>query len=108
MWQKTVCNQPADAPPEGDAKARMRCARNTTGGGPGRKPLFAGAAGVTVLASPTAQYISGADALDWNGDRDLDLLTGQGHGGSGLRFFERDYLNDFVNKTFPLVTVERE
>ena len=82
--------------------------RNTTGGGPGRKPLFAGAAGVTVLASPTAQYISGADALDWNGDRDLDLLTGQGHGGSGLRFFERDYVDDLVNGTFPIVTIMRD
>jgi hypothetical protein len=82
--------------------------RNTTGGRPGRKPLFAGAAGVTVLAQWTAQMISGADAVDWNGDGDLDLLTGQGHGGSGLRFFERDYLNDFVNGTFPVVTVERE
>ena len=82
--------------------------RNTTGGGRGAKPLFAGAAGVTLLAPETAQMISGADAVDWNGDGDTDLLTGQGHGGSGLRFFERDYVNDFVNRTFPRVTVERD
>jgi hypothetical protein len=82
--------------------------RNTTGGGPGRKPLFAGGPGVTVLAPETAQMISGADAVDWNGDGDLDLLTGQGHGGSSLRFFERDYVNDVVKGTLPVVTVERE
>ena len=82
--------------------------RNTTGGGPGRKPLFAGGPGVTILSSPTAQLISGADAVDWNGDGDLDLLTGQGHAGSGLRFFERDYLDDVAQGTLPVVTVEKE
>jgi hypothetical protein len=49
--------------------------------------------------------ISGADALDWNGDGDIDILTGQGHGGSGLRFYEQDYLEDERNGTHPLVTV---
>ena len=48
--------------------------------------------------------ISGADAKDWNCDGDLDILTGQGHGGSGLRFYERDYINDYVNNTFPIVS----
>jgi len=85
-----------------------RIFHNTTGGGTGRKPLFAGAAGVTVLASPTAQMISGADAVDWNGDGDVDLLSGQGHGGSGLRFYERDYLEDVRRGTLPRVTVVRE
>jgi hypothetical protein len=85
-----------------------RVFRNTTGGAPGRKPLFAAAPGLKVLAPWTAQMISGADAVDWNGDRDLDLLTGQGHGGSGLRFFERDYIDDVLNGTLPVVTVERE
>jgi hypothetical protein len=61
-----------------------------------------------VLAPETAQMTSGADAVDWNGDGDLDLLTGQGHAGSSLRFFERDYLVDSKNRTFPTVTVERE
>jgi hypothetical protein len=49
--------------------------------------------------------------VDWRGDGDLDIVTGQGHGGNGLCFYERDYINDFVNKTvysndtFPVVTV---
>ena len=30
----------------------------------------------------------GADAKDFNGDGDLDIITGQGHGGSGIRFFD--------------------
>jgi len=85
-----------------------RMFRNTTGGGAGVKPLFAGAPGVTLLAPETSQMISGADAVDWNGDGDLDLLTGQGHGGSGLRFFERDYLDDVRAGTLPAVTIERE
>ena len=37
-----------------------------------------------------------------------DIVTGQGHGGSGLRFFARDYIDDFVHQTFPRVTVERD
>ncbi len=49
--------------------------------------------------------ISGADAIDWNGDGDIDLLTGQGHGGSGLRFYERDYLEDELAGSHPLVRV---
>ena len=49
--------------------------------------------------------ISGAHAIDWNGDGDIDILTGQGHGGSGLRFYERDYINDFTGNTFPTTTV---
>ena len=72
-----------------------RLFRNTTARRAGRKPRFrSSAAGVIVLKPWTGQMISGADARDWNGDGDVDLLTGQGHGGSGLRFFERDYLED--------------
>jgi hypothetical protein len=85
-----------------------RMFRNTTGGAAGVKPLFAGGPGVTIVAPETAQMISGADAVDWNGDGDLDILTGQGHGGSGLRFFERDYLDDVRDGTLPVVTVLRE
>jgi hypothetical protein len=44
--------------------------------------------------------------VDWNGDGDLDLLTGQGHGGSGLRFFERDWIEDELHDSHPLVTVQ--
>ena len=49
--------------------------------------------------------ISGADVIDWHGDGDLDIVTGQGHGGSGLRFFERDYIEDTANHTRPVVSV---
>ena len=83
-----------------------RVFRNTTGGGPGRRPLFADpAATVTVLAPWTAQMISGARAVDWDGDGALDLITGQGHGGSGLRFYARGFVDDVVNGTLPRVTV---
>ncbi|GAH03240.1 unnamed protein product, partial [marine sediment metagenome] len=50
--------------------------------------------------------ISGADAIDWNRDGDIDILTGQGHGGSGIRFYERDYIEDCINSTHPIVKVE--
>jgi len=55
----------------------------------------------TIIVQPfvTTQMISGAEAVDWRGDGDLDIVTGQGHGGNGLRFYERDYINDFVNRT---------
>ena len=59
------------------------------------------------LKSWTGQMISGVDVRDWNGDGDLDLLTGQGHGGSGLRFFERDYVEDLQRSTLPGVTIDR-
>jgi len=45
--------------------------------------------------------------VDWDRDGDVDLLTGQGHGGSGLRFFERDYLEDVRRGTLPVVRIER-
>ena len=51
--------------------------------------------------------ISGADAIDWNGDGDIDILTGQGHGGSGLRFYERDWIEDELNGTHPILAVIR-
>ncbi|MDO8587424.1 MAG: VCBS repeat-containing protein [Armatimonadota bacterium] len=62
--------------------------------------------GVYIVAPWTVQMMSGADAVDWNGDGDLDIVTGQGHGGSGLRFYERDQINDYVNGgAYPIVTI---
>jgi hypothetical protein len=85
-----------------------RLFRNTTSGAPGVRPRFDSSAdGVVILKSWTGQMISGADAIDWNGDGDLDLLTGQGHGGSGLRFYERDYLEDVMRGTLPVVRIVR-
>lgn len=84
----------------------IRLYRNVGPGGPGAEPQFDAPDGVRIVQPWTsAQMISGADAKDWNGDGDLDIVTGQGHGGTGLRFFERDYINDFVNGTLPVVTV---
>jgi hypothetical protein len=86
---------------ENDCRVWLR----TDDGGPGTKPVFAGPAeGEVVLAPWTDQMISGLDARDWNGDGDVDLLTGQGHGGSGIRFFERDYLEDLRRGTAPTAT----
>ena len=61
--------------------------------------------GLVVLEPFTVQMISGVDAKDYNGDGDLDILTGQGHGGSGLRFYERDYVNDLLHHSLPIVTL---
>ena len=85
-----------------------RVYRNTAAGGPGVRPRFdVSAEGEIILKPFTGQMISGADARDWNGDGDVDLLTGQGHGGSGLRLFERDYLEDVRRGTLPIVTIDR-
>jgi hypothetical protein len=85
-----------------------RLFRNTASGAPGVRPRFdSSAAGEVILKPWTGQTISGADARDWNGDGDVDLLTGQGHAGSGLRFYERDYLDDLRRGTLPVVKVVR-
>lgn len=85
----------------------IRFYRNLGSGAPGELPQFADPEGVVLLQGESPQMISGADAVDWNGDGDLDLLTGQGHGGSGLRFYERDWLEDELNGTHPRVTLQR-
>ena len=85
-----------------------RLFRNTSAGAPGKRPRFdSSAEGIVILKPWTGQMISGVDARDWNGDGDVDLLTGQGHGGSGLRFFERDYLEDLMRGTLPGVRIDR-
>ncbi len=84
----------------------VRFYRNIGSGAPGTVPEFADPEGVTILQASSPQMISGAEAVDWNGDGDLDVLTGQGHGGSGLRFFERDWLEDELAGAHPAVTVQ--
>ncbi len=71
----------------------------------GGEPRFSSPEGREIVVASSPQMISGADVVDWNGDRDLDLLTGQGHGGSGLRFYERDFIEDRIGGTHPLVTL---
>ena len=72
---------------------------------PGEEPVFSDPDGITIIKPYSIMMISGVDAVDWNGDGDLDVLTGQGHGGSGLRFYERDYIEDCANDTHPIVKV---
>jgi len=80
--------------------------KNTGSGGSNEEPQFTSSAdGIKIVQPWTVQMMSGADAVDFNGDGDLDIITGQGHGASGLRFYERDYINDFVNNTYPIVTI---
>ena len=84
----------------------IRLYTNTGPGGANVEPEFAWPKdGIELLKAWTATTISGIDAKDWNGDGDIDILTGQGHGGSGLRFFEHDYIKDVLNQTHPMVTV---
>ena len=84
----------------------IRLYPNRGSGAPGVEPIFEWPqAGIPIVDGWTVQTISGADALDWNGDGDLDILTGQGHGGNGLRFYERDFIEDNLNNTHPRVTV---
>jgi hypothetical protein len=83
----------------------VRFYRNLGSGAKGAEPQFADSEGVVIVQGESPQKISGAEAVDWNGDGDLDILTGQGHGGSGLRFYERDWIEDRINNTHPRVTV---
>jgi hypothetical protein len=70
-------------------------------------PRFATAEGDVVLRSESVQMISGVDVIDWNEDGDADILTGQGHGGSGLRFYERDFLESRWRNAYPQVSIAK-
>jgi hypothetical protein len=84
----------------------VRFYKNVGAGGSGREPRFADPEGVIIVEPyTTTMVISGADAVDWNRDGDLDILTGQGHGGGALRFFERDYIENRLKKTHPQAVV---
>jgi len=83
----------------------IRLFRNTSGDPSGRPRLGGPAQGQTLYEAWSREMISGADVVDFNGDGDLDVITGQGHGGSGIRFLERDYIEDWGRQTFPVVTV---
>ncbi len=77
---------------------------NTGSNQPGARPAFEGSLEGEMLVKPwVGETISGAEAVDWNRDGDVDILTGQGHGGSGIRFFEHDYLRDRMQGTEPRV-----
>ncbi len=75
-------------------------------GQPGALPEFSNPDGISIVKPYSIMMISGADAVDWNRDGDLDILTGQGHGGSGIRFYERDYIEDRLRGTRPVVRVD--
>ena len=85
----------------------IRFYRNVGSGAPGTEPLFAEPEGVVILRAESPQMISGADAVDWDGDGTIDILTGQGHGASGLRFYERDWLEDEQRHSHPEVKIQR-
>jgi hypothetical protein len=82
----------------------IRLYRNVSSKERGAEPEFSDPEGGVILQGSSPQMISGAHAVDWNGDGDMDLLTGQGHGGSGLRFYERDWLEDEIHGTHPTVS----
>jgi len=83
----------------------IRFYKDEGSGQPGEEPKFSNPDGVSIVKPYSIMMISGADVIDWNGDGDLDVLTGQGHGGSGLRFYERDYIEDCLRGTHPIVRV---
>jgi hypothetical protein len=84
----------------------IRFYRNLGSGAPGTEPQFADPEGEVLLQGESPQMISGADAVDWDGDGTLDILTGQGHGASGLRFCARAWLDDERRHSHPVVTIQ--
>ena len=89
----------------GEFETSIKLYKNIGSGQPGTVPEFADPTGAFLIRPPVGMMIMGADAKDFNGDGDIDILTGQGHGGSGLRFFDRNSIDDTLNNTAPVVTV---
>ena len=89
----------------GEFEYGVRLYKNIGPGTPGTEPEFADPNGVFIVRPPVGMTAFGADAKDFNGDGEIDIITGQGHGGSGLRFFARSYIEDIINNTTPVVTV---
>jgi hypothetical protein len=85
----------------------IRFYKNVGSGQSGEEPTFDNPGGISIVKPYSIMMISGADAIDWNRDGDIDILTGQGHGGSGIRFFERDYIENCMRDTHPVVSVEK-
>jgi hypothetical protein len=84
---------------------RVRLFLNVAERATGPPEFVAPGRGVVLLEAETRQLISGAHAVDWDGDGRLDLVTGQGHGGSGILFFAHDFVEDARNGTLPSVTI---
>ena len=85
----------------------IRFYKNVGSDRPGAEPEFSDPDGICIVKPYSIMMVSGADAIDWNQDGDIDIITGQGHGGSGIRFYERDYIEDCINDTHPIVRIER-
>jgi len=85
----------------------IRFYKNTGAGQAGEEPQFSNPDGIKIVKPYSIMMISGADAIDWNQDGDIDIITGQGHGGSGIRFYERDYIEDCLQNTHPIVRIEK-
>jgi hypothetical protein len=83
----------------------IRFYKNVGSAEQGEEPQFDNPDGVSIVRPYSIMMISGADAVDWNRDGDIDILTGQGHGGSGIRFYERDYIDNCMNNRHPVVSV---
>ncbi|MHC4444800.1 MAG: FG-GAP repeat domain-containing protein [Planctomycetota bacterium] len=86
-------------------ETNIRLYKNIGSGLPDTIPQFSNPDGIMIVQPWNQMMTSGADAVDFNNDGDLDILTGQGHGGGGLRFYDRNYIDDFLNNTYPIVTL---
>jgi hypothetical protein len=86
----------------------IRLYRNIGSGRAGEEPVFGWPAQGVVLVAPWGpQLISSVDAMDWDDDGDIDIITGQGHGGAAIRLYNHGFVEDNLNHTQPRVTVGR-